>query len=182
MDRSSHGLTLPDGLETDRLRLRPLATGDIADFVRFMTDGAATEHMLFTDEQKTPEGAREMAENVIRSYATDAPLFVLAAEEKATGVFVGISGLNAQDETQAELFFVLLPEFQGRGLGAEMAAAVVGHAFDALGLAALSASTAIDNAASVAVLEGLGFAATGPEDGLGTGWQVFRLDARGFRG
>lgn len=77
--------------------------------------------------------------------------------------FVGCAGLRPYrvEERIPELGFHLRPEFWGRGLALEAAAAVIGHAFTALAAKALFAGHFPGNEASGRVLRKLGFAFAG---------------------
>ena len=60
-----------------------------------------------------------------------------------------------------DLGYALLPFARGRGVATEAARAVLEHARDHLGFDRLLAITAMDNPASVRVLEKIGFQAAG---------------------
>jgi RimJ/RimL family protein N-acetyltransferase len=70
-------------------------------------------------------------------------------------------------------------EFQGRGYGKEMRAAVLGFAFDGLGARVAETSAFLDNAASNAVSRALGYAENGvgsmAPDGVARPSQNFRM-------
>lgn len=75
------------------------------------------------------------------------------------GTPAGLCGLLRRDgHPDADLGFALLPEFRGQGLVTESARAVLADARDRLGLRRVVAFVSPGNAASVAVLTGLGFA------------------------
>ena len=70
-------------------------------------------------------------------------------------------------------------EFQGRGFGKEMRAAVLGFAFDGLGARVAETSAFLDNMASNAVSRALGYAENGfgslAPDGVARTTQNFRM-------
>jgi RimJ/RimL family protein N-acetyltransferase len=76
-------------------------------------------------------------------------------------------------------------EFQGRGFGKEMRAAVLGFAFDALGARVAETSAFLDNAASNAVSRGLGYEENGfgslAPEGVARETQRFRMTMAGWR-
>lgn len=61
-----------------------------------------------------------------------------------------------QDPNKTQIFYVILPEYQGRGFASEAVAGLVEHAFSKLGVERLFASMTAENAASVKVAEKLG--------------------------
>ncbi len=76
-------------------------------------------------------------------------------------------------------------EYQGRGFGKEMRAAVLGFAFDGLGAHVAETSAFLDNAASDAVSRALGYAENGlgslAPEGVPRVTQQFRMTAEGWR-
>ena len=75
--------------------------------------------------------------------------------------------------------------YQGRGLGKEMRAAVLGFAFDGLGALAAETSAFLDNAASNAVSRSLGYVENGvgtlAPEGVARPMQKFRMTAKDWR-
>ena len=76
-------------------------------------------------------------------------------------------------------------DFQGRGFGKEMRAAVLGFAFDGLGAEVAETSAFLDNAASNGVSRSLGYQenglATRAPQGVARVIQKFRMTAEGWR-
>lgn len=76
-----------------------------------------------------------------------------------TGRPIGMCGLVRRDPgPEVDLGYAFLPEARGRGYALEAARAVVDWARDGLGLEAVFALVAPDNAPSIALLARLGFA------------------------
>ncbi|HWO23822.1 MAG TPA: GNAT family N-acetyltransferase [Kofleriaceae bacterium] len=75
------------------------------------------------------------------------------------GPEIGCCGLKPRDPPRRvyEFGFYLLPPWWGQGLATEAGAAVIAHAFDALGAPALFAGHHPENAGSRRALEKLGF-------------------------
>jgi RimJ/RimL family protein N-acetyltransferase len=76
-------------------------------------------------------------------------------------------------------------DFQGRGFGKEMRAAVLGFAFDGLGAQVAETSAFLDNAASNGVSRALGYEENGfgslAPEGVARVTQKFRMTAEGWR-
>ena len=115
---------VPAAIESQRLLLRRFQSADLAPFTRFMTIPEATRYLAFPDEIKTREGAKRLFESTLTSYDSEEPLFALAVEEKASHAFVGCCGVNSLDEQEVEIFYAVIPEFQGQGMATEMAQAL----------------------------------------------------------
>ena len=155
-------------LSTPRLRLRPLAGGDL--------DAA---HSLWTD----PDVRRYLWDDVV--IPREQAVAVLAASEAdfaahgyglwavcvpETGELIGFCGFRPAEEGEPELLYGLAPRWWGQGLATEAAQAVLGYGFDTLGFERVVAATDVPNAASVRVMERLGmrFERRGELNGLDT--------------
>ncbi len=93
--------------------------------------------------------------NKIISYYTENPgLGVFAANEKASGEFIGWFCLKHLDRSdEIEVGYRLLPEFWGRGYATEMTKVLVAYGFNHLGLDKITGITHPGNSASQKVLE-----------------------------
>jgi RimJ/RimL family protein N-acetyltransferase len=134
-------------LHTERLVLRPLTPADLDDLVTLDSDPEVLRHTGAFADPVTPETYRSVLEEMI---GTD---FFWAAEE--AGEFVGWFYLQ-----EGELGFRLKRSAWGRGLATEGGRAVVEWAGGPLWSEALTA-----HAASLRVLEKLGFRVTGESIG-----------------
>ena len=143
--------------QTPRLVLRPLTTGD-ADVIRELFNDASFLRFVGDRGVRTSEQARLYIESgPLASYACRG-FGLNLVELKATGEAVGICGLLQRDELPApDLGFALLPRFRSQGYAFEAAEAVLAHARHTLGLERVLAITSPDNAASIKILERLGF-------------------------
>ena len=84
------------------------------------------------------------------------------------GTFVGLIGLHdirrkvlAWQIDDADIGYWIAPEFQGKGLGTEMAAAVIAEGFSRLNLHKISARYVVENTGSLRLLKKLGFQEVG---------------------
>ena len=143
-------------LRTTRLRIRPLGTADVpslhalltdADFVRFVGDRG-----IRTDA----DAAAYLADGPLATYAAHG--YGMWAVETLDGAWAGIAGLVRRSWLDApDLGYAFMPPFRGRGLAREAAAAVRGYAHGPLAIPRLLAIVAPHHAASIAVLEAIGF-------------------------
>jgi RimJ/RimL family protein N-acetyltransferase len=92
---------------------------------------------------------------------------------------IGFAGFWTFDATgpELQLVYAVHPEHAGRGLGREVASALVDHARVHAGLGPIDASVDGPNLASIAVLERLGFSPAGDEPGPFGRLLRFRLPA-----
>lgn len=88
--------------------------------------------------------------------------FVVWVQDEPAGM-QDLIGVDFANFATVSTFSWLRPEFRGRGLGAEMRAAVLHLAFDGLSAAEASSDAFVDNAASNGVSQRLGYQRNGIE-------------------
>ena len=159
-------LTIPDGIMTRRLHLRPHTLDDFDEFVEFMTDDVATRFLNFDAEQRTLDGARELLAYVVQSYETDQPVFALAITERSNNAYLGSCGLSAlaDDPEGVECYFWLLPRYWGWGYATEAMRALLYFAFVELGIARVVTNVPKANDRAYKVAENAGMTDEGQVD------------------
>ncbi len=147
-------------LETERMTLRRFTPAD-ADDMRALD--ADPEVVRYTNAGLTGGGppsradAMSQLERFIARYATDGALAFWAAEDRATGAFLGWFQFTPTDTAgEAELGFRLRQASWGRGLATEGARALVETGFRDLGVTRIVSSALAVNAASIRVVENAG--------------------------
>ena len=91
--------------------------------------------------------------------------------DRATGTLIGRTGLEHRDfdgQTELEMGYVIAPAWQGQGIATEVCGAIIKFAREELDFPRLNALTDAKNAASIALLEKLGFAYTEDSDVAGS--------------
>ena len=153
-----------DGLTTDRLRLRPLRTGD-ADALHEVYAHPLVEAWI------GPHALGRVAEEIAYQRAGQAEhgWSVWAVERRDDGRFLGDCGLQPLEHKgpEVELGYDLHPDVWGQGLATEAAVAVVEAALGPLGLERLVSVVKPANAASRRVLEKLGMREAGRRGAYG---------------
>ena len=156
-------------LNTDRLVLRELELGD-ADFILELLNDPSFLRFIGDKNVRTVEEAREhLRTGPMDSYGRHG-FGMWAVEPLGGGRPMGICGLVKRDWLDdVDVGFAFLPRYWSNGYGFESASAVLVHAQDVVGLERVVAITAHDNAASIGLLEKLGFSREGvvefPDDG-----------------
>jgi RimJ/RimL family protein N-acetyltransferase len=145
-------------LTSKRLILRRFRADDIAAFVRYRADPAIARFQSW-ENFSAADGQVFFASMRHQHPDTPGEWFQFAIELTATGAMVGDCALHAlaHEPCEVEIGFTLAPEFQGRGYATEAVACLLDYAFGSLGKARAIALTDARNAASIAVLERLGF-------------------------
>jgi RimJ/RimL family protein N-acetyltransferase len=145
-------------VETSRLVLRRIATGDAEFILRLLNEPS---FLRFVGDRgvRTLDDARKYIEKgPVDSYRRlGFGLYLVVLKE--SGASIGICGLLKRESLEdVDVGFALLPEFWSRGYAIEAASAVMAHGRDALGLSRILAVTTSDNTASIRLLEKLGLA------------------------
>ena len=144
-------------LETGRLVIRRLTLDD-AGFILNLLNQPAFLQFIGDKGVRTVEDARAYLQNgPIASYERNGYGSYLV-ELKSGSVPIGICGLLKRDWLEdADVGFAFLPEFGAKGYAFESARAVLDYGRDVLGMNRIVAITSLDNAASIKLLEKLGF-------------------------
>lgn len=145
-------------LETSRLRLRHFMALDLIPFMAYRNDPEVARFQSWDGISET-EAQAFIAEQQEVQPGVPGAWFQIAVELKETKALVGDCALKLeeQDARQAEIGYTFSRAYQGRGLAMEAVTRVLEYAFVTLGLHRVTAITDCANAASVALLERLGF-------------------------
>jgi ribosomal-protein-alanine N-acetyltransferase len=139
-------------IETPRLRLRKARPEDLGDLFAVFSDLRAMRYWDSLPHDDIVRTARFLP-RLIASAPPESDDFVV---ERA-GRVIGKAGCWRR----GEIGFILHPDHWGQGIGREALAAVIPHVFASLELDRLEADVDPRNAASIALLTGLGFRETG---------------------
>ncbi len=148
-------------LETARLTLRLVRADDAPAMSRLMTEAVsrslANWPMPFTPER----AARRIADGIAQAKAGTGLL--MGVERRADAAFLGCvwARLRADAPRKAGFGYWLGTQFQGQGYMREAARALCAEAFRRFDIDAIEAGSQPDNAASIAVLRGLGMEPAG---------------------
>lgn len=144
-------------LETDRLRLRRLSTGD-AEFVLRLLNEPSFIQNIGDRGVRDADGARAYILNgPVASYEKHG-FGLWLVETKESREPVGICGLLKRDALEdVDLGYALVPEHWSKGYARESASAVMAYARGTLGLGRVLAIVDACNESSVRLLEKIGF-------------------------
>ncbi|AZM47738.1 GNAT family N-acetyltransferase [Streptomyces sp. WAC 06738] len=158
-------------IETERLLLRPLTTGnaDVDAFVALHADERVNRFV----GAYTPEQARTRLAAIERQWA-ERGHGLCAVELKSSGEFIGRVGLNYWEELdEVELGWTLAAEHWGHGYATEAAGACLEWGFATLAEEYFISLIRPANTASARVAERLGFEARREETFMGHGVTVW---------
>lgn len=143
-------------LETERLILRRLTTGDADFMLELMNEPGFIKYVADRGLRTTADAATYLREKILLSYEKFGFGFY-RVELTKSGTPVGICGLVKRDTLDAvDVGFSILERFCGKGYAFEAAAAVMDYGEAVLGLREIVGVTAPDNRVSIRLLEKLG--------------------------
>jgi [ribosomal protein S5]-alanine N-acetyltransferase len=166
-------------VQTSRLKLRPLTLAD-AEFIIELVNDPAWIRFIGDRNIHDPKAAEAYIEKCLTMYRNHG-VGSLAVELKSTGTPIGICGLLQREQyADLDLGFALLERFRGHGYAREAASAMLRVGHDNLQRRRVLALTDPGNAASIALLESLGFvfeSSTARPDGV-SGTNIYAHAAR----
>lgn len=142
-------------LETERLFLRQLETGDLDPLAKMYAD---EEVMRFMGNGKTyPRSAAEQSITKWNEYEDKHGFTNWAVIRKKDNAFIGRCGLShLPDNSDIEITYMLDEPYWGNGYASEIAAAVLDHGFNKLGIRRIVGMVYPQNSPSARVLEKIG--------------------------
>jgi ribosomal-protein-alanine N-acetyltransferase len=143
-------------LETERLVLRKLTVGDAAFIVALLND---PDWIRFIGDRgvRTLPQARHYIDPGLHAMYAKYGYGLWLVERRSDSKAMGMCGLMRREGLDhVDLGFASLPAFRGQGYTSEAAAATLKYAREVARLRRLVAITALDNHASIRVLERLG--------------------------
>ena len=136
---------------TSRLKLRSARPGDLEAMHAVLSDPRATRWWS-TPPHETLDETRVWLDSMIAN-GPDQPDFVIERD----GVVIGKAGFWKLPEVG----YILHPDHWGQGFAGEAVEAAIGHVFATRDIEELTADVDPENAASIRLLERLGFIRTG---------------------
>ncbi|WP_395244769.1 GNAT family N-acetyltransferase [Agromyces sp. MMS24-K17] len=152
-------------LRTERLVLRPLEASDAPDVWEYQRLPEVLRYIPWPRRSREEGFLHTVKRSGLRRLARDGDAVIVAMElvgERSISIWgdrvVGdvMLRVSSAEHAQLEIGWVLHPAFQGRGLAAEAAGAVLGYAFDVLRPHRVQAILDARNTASARLCERLG--------------------------
>lgn len=141
-------------IETSRLVIRSFVKDDIPSYHQIVSDPRVTRLL----RSSSPHSLEEAAQYIEATMKEEAPTGIgrYAVEDKHSGKLIGFCGF-AQFEEDIDFGWRYGYEHWGKGYGTEAALAVLDFGLNKLGLTSIVAGTAVENVASLRIIEKLGF-------------------------
>ena len=155
-------------LKTERLLLRPFTEADASMILRISSDPGTTEYLYFWGRiGSTPETDAWRYLDYARKCWQEKPIrareYCVTLKETGEAIGQGSVELIENEPGTAELGWILLPEYRGRGYATEMGRELIRAAFESLGAQRVIAHCDDRNAPSYHVMERLGMKISGIE-------------------
>lgn len=150
---------LPDGFETARLVLRPIADGDAGPIFEGYAQDAEVARFLVWRPHRSRADTDAYIARCLAKRPDEARTYVLAGRED--GAVRGAFDLRRDDASRMGFGYVLARRWWGRGLMPEALAAVADWALAQPGVFRISALCDVENRASARVMEKAGLAREG---------------------
>jgi RimJ/RimL family protein N-acetyltransferase len=168
-------MSTPWQLLTDRLRLRPYRTDDVAAMFAVFGDPEVMRYSTFGADSTI-----EATQARIREFMDHQARFgfgMWVVEDRATGAILGDCGLKQLDDgPEIEVGYRFAKPYWGRGYATEAAAAALRHGFVTLKLPRIVAVADVPNTSSHHVLEKIGLKYQGPARYYGRTMSYFVAD------
>jgi ribosomal-protein-alanine N-acetyltransferase len=144
-------------IETSRLRLRRMSEADAAFIHRLVNDPSFIRNIGDKGVRTLEDARRYIRDGPRASYARHG-FGLNLVELKTTGAPAGMCGLLKRDVLEhPDIGYAFVPEYWGAGYAGEAAEAVRAWARRDLGVRRVLAIVSPDNAASIRLLEKIGF-------------------------
>lgn len=145
-------------IKTERLKLIDLKAADVEDIFRLHSSEEVARYNTIgipLDSEVTRKILAPLLEQPDNKGKND---YSWTIRNKTNNAFLGEIGISLAPERYrlATLHYSLLPEFWGHGYATEAAFSLIGYCFRELDLHRIEAGCAVDNLASIRVLEKLG--------------------------
>jgi RimJ/RimL family protein N-acetyltransferase len=143
-------------LETDRLILRHLSTGDAQFVLELLNEPSFIRYIGDKQVRTLEDAARYVLDGPAKSYETHG-FGLNLVELKSDQTPIGICGLLKRDTLpEPDIGFAFLPAYWNQGYAFEAAAAVMKHGRETLGIDQVLAITSPDNESSAKLLGKIG--------------------------
>lgn len=163
-------------LETERLRLRELKAGDVADLLAVYSNPEITRFCEVPTLSSAAQ-AQVLLEGFRNEFTREVGVR-WAITQKGTSRLVGLCGVGWYGHNHSALLsYDLHQDFWNRGLMTEAVRAVVRYTFEDVGMNRLTATTVLDNPRSARVLRRNGF----QEEGILRDWAFWKGEFKDLR-
>ena len=143
--------------QTQRLKIRHFNNDDAEFIIKLLNEPSFIENIADKGVRNKQDAIRYLQDGPIASYQKFG-FGMSMVELNESGNAIGMCGLLKREELEdVDIGYAFLPEYTGKGFAKEAALSVLQNARDQHRLSRVVAITAIDNQASIRLLEKIGF-------------------------
>lgn len=145
-------------LETERLSLREFKWKDVTKLHALHSHPDVARYNTLGIPQELSRTRDVMAPSIEDQDATDRSQYAWAIWHLESQEFLGEAGLKLAPKRyrKGEVYYSLMPEHWGKGYATELLQAIISLGFEALNLHRIQAGVAVENEASIRLLEKVG--------------------------
>ena len=144
-------------LSTERLTLRQFTSEDENEIFFMRSDEEMNKYTGIT-KASSLDDARKHIEKINNNIRNNESIMWGIALKDNNKLIGSICLWNIEvEKNQAEIGYVLMPAFQGKGIMQEAVTCIIDHGFNAMQLDTITADLEADNTASIKLLERTGF-------------------------
>lgn len=150
-------------IETERARMRLIQLTDLSDIHALHSLPETDEYNALGIPKDIDETKSIITSWIDQHQSTDATNNTLAIIEKTTDNFIGLFGLKRSiaKYKSAEVWYKLHVDYWNQGYATEVLKVIIDYCFETLHLHRVEAGVAVDNIASIRVLEKVGMTKEG---------------------
>ncbi|MFJ4980402.1 GNAT family N-acetyltransferase [Streptomyces coeruleorubidus] len=153
-------MTYPIRIVGDQVVLREFTLDDVDDVLAIIGDDAVTTWLSF-DSRDRAQAVAMIEGTIERAQQEPRTEFYLGATKLDDDSVIGFARIGISGVRAGKLGYAIAAREWGRGYARDAARTLVTYAFKELGLHRITAAIGPDNAASIAVVQHLGFAREG---------------------
>ena len=144
---------------TERTKLRPLQWSDLNTVHKLHALPETDAYNTLGIPNNIEETRKVIAPWIQENEGVAIKNYVLAIENKIDAEFIGLFGLKLGHEKfkRAEVWYKLHPDYWNQGIATEVVSRMIDYCFQTLNLHRIEAGCAVENVASIKVLEKVGF-------------------------
>lgn len=173
-----------------RMVFRPLMKSDLVAMYKLSSIPEVEQYNTLGIPKDISVTKAILKERLRENKAESIGNLTLTVEQKGTNTFMGLFGISLGRPTQqkAEIWYKFHPDFWGKGLATEAVNCMLDYCFEELNLHRVEAGCAVENIASIRVLEKVGMLREGRARqslALPSGWSdsyeygLLKTDPRG---
>ncbi len=150
-------------LETERILLRPIEIRDLESIHRLHSFPESARYNTLPIPRNIDQTRKTIEPWLAENRMSDAKSYTFALHLKRETTFIGLCGIKLSRDKykRAEIWYIVDPEYWNRGYATETVQAIIRFLFEKFDIHRIEAGCAVENSASIRVLEKAGMTKEG---------------------